>query len=223
MKDELKEYIQAHKNKFDDHSIDEVEKLKLWGKISEQLPETPTKVIPLWKKASFRVAASVVLLVGCLFMYLATNQNDGEYDMVSEEFRQIDKHYKTSQDRGIAGHSLGGLFTTYCFLNSPNLFRRYGISSPVLRFNNDEILKQAELQFTRDDNWNDPLYRIFMSVGGMEWTKDISDMTQFRTSLESKNYENIDLKWKIFEDERHSSVIPAMICRTISVLYGNKY
>jgi hypothetical protein len=95
MKDELKEYIQAHKNEFDDHSVAEVDKLKLWSKISEQLPETPTKVIPLWKKASFRVAASVVLLVGCLFMYFATNQNDGEYDMVSEEFRQIDTHYKS--------------------------------------------------------------------------------------------------------------------------------
>ncbi|MGH1384848.1 hypothetical protein [Kordia sp.] len=95
MKDELKEYIQAHKNKFDDHSIDEVEKLKLWGKISEQLPETPKKVIPLWKKSSFRVAAAVVLLFGCLFAFYTTNQGAGEYDMVSEEFRQIDTHYKS--------------------------------------------------------------------------------------------------------------------------------
>lgn len=95
MKDELKKYIQANKNKFDDHSIDEVEKLKLWGKISEQLPETAKKVIPLWKKSSFRVAAAVVLLFGCLFAFYTTNQDKGEYDMVSEEFRQIDTHYKS--------------------------------------------------------------------------------------------------------------------------------
>ncbi|WP_298417928.1 hypothetical protein [uncultured Kordia sp.] len=95
MKDELKDYIQSHRNEFDDHSIDEVDRLKLWGKISEQLPETPKKVIPLWKKASFRVAAAVVLLFGCMFAYFATNQSTGEYDMVSEEFRQIDTHYKS--------------------------------------------------------------------------------------------------------------------------------
>ncbi|WP_298515263.1 hypothetical protein [uncultured Kordia sp.] len=95
MKDELKEYIQAHKNQFDDHSIEEADKLKLWAKISEELPETPTKVIPLWKKASFRVAAAVVLLVACLFAYYTTNEVEGEYDMVSDEFRQIDRHYKS--------------------------------------------------------------------------------------------------------------------------------
>lgn len=95
MKDELKEYIQAHKQEFDDHSVDEVDKLKLWGKISEELPETPVKVIPLWKKASFKVAAAVVLLFGCLFAYIAVNQDADGYDMVSEEFRQIDSHYKS--------------------------------------------------------------------------------------------------------------------------------
>lgn len=95
MKDELKNYIQSHRNEFDDHSIDEVDKLKLWGKISEELPAVPKKVIPLWKKATFRVAAAVILLFGCMFAYFGTNQTDGEYDMVSEEFRQIDTHYKS--------------------------------------------------------------------------------------------------------------------------------
>mgnify|MGYP003682980193 CR=1 FL=1 len=95
MKDELKNYIQSHKNQFDDHSVDEVDKLALWGKITEQLPETPKKVIPLWKKASFRVAAAVVLLFGCMFAYYSANQEYEDYDMVSEEFRQIDTHYKS--------------------------------------------------------------------------------------------------------------------------------
>ncbi|EDP96845.1 hypothetical protein KAOT1_16818 [Kordia algicida OT-1] len=95
MKDELKNYIQSHKNQFDDHSINEVDKLALWEKISEQLPETPKKGIPLWKKASFRVAAAIVLLFGCLFLYFNTNKTAGEYDMVSDEFRQIDTHYKS--------------------------------------------------------------------------------------------------------------------------------
>ncbi|WP_420571228.1 hypothetical protein [Kordia sp.] len=95
MKDELQKYIQANKSQFDDHSVDEVDKLALWGKISEQLSETPKKVIPLWKKASFRVAAAVILLFGCMFTYYTTNQEYEDYDMVSEEFLQIDTHYKS--------------------------------------------------------------------------------------------------------------------------------
>lgn len=95
MKDELKNYIQTHKNEFDDHSVAEIDKLKLWSKISEQLPEASIKVIPLWKKTSFRVAAAVVFLFSCMFTYYVEDQKNGEYDMVSEEFRQIDTHYKS--------------------------------------------------------------------------------------------------------------------------------
>ncbi|WP_290671998.1 hypothetical protein [Kordia sp.] len=43
MKDELKDDIQANRNQFDDHAIDEADKLKLWAKISEEFPETPQK------------------------------------------------------------------------------------------------------------------------------------------------------------------------------------
>ncbi|WP_395047987.1 alpha/beta hydrolase [Flavobacterium sp.] len=31
----------------------------------------------------------------------------------------IDMHYKTTNDRGISGHSVGGLFAGYCLLNAP--------------------------------------------------------------------------------------------------------
>jgi predicted alpha/beta superfamily hydrolase len=30
----------------------------------------------------------------------------------------VDKCYKNNSDRGITGHSMGGLFTAYCLLNS---------------------------------------------------------------------------------------------------------
>jgi len=47
-------------------------------------------------------------------------------------------------------------------------------------------------------------------------------MIKFSTYLESKKYENIDLTWKIFYDETHLSVVPAMMSRTFIILYGKK-
>ncbi|PKH66278.1 hypothetical protein CXF59_09900 [Flavobacterium sp. ALD4] len=44
----------------------------------------------------------------------------------------VDKNYKTNSDRGIAGSSLGGLFTAYCLVNSDGYFTRFGLGSPSL-------------------------------------------------------------------------------------------
>jgi len=134
----------------------------------------------------------------------------------------VDKHYKTTADRGIAGHSLGGLFASYCLLNSKDVFNKYAISSPAFWWNNEELLNQGYLQFTENETWDITPTSVFISVGGLEGSDMIPAMTKFCTSLKSAAYKNIDLTWKIFEDETHSSVIPAMFSRTLSVLYGKK-
>ena len=79
----------------------------------------------------------------------------------------VDKNYKTNNDRGISGHSMGGLFTTYCFLNSDGYFTRFGIHSPALSWNEDELLNQAVTEFKNENKieWNLPHTKVFISVG----------------------------------------------------------
>jgi predicted alpha/beta superfamily hydrolase len=138
----------------------------------------------------------------------------------SEIIPFVDKHYKTTNDRGITGHSLGGLFAAWCFINSQGFFTRYGINSPVLSWNKEEILNQAIEKFKENKTWNVPPTKVFISAGGLEGPLILPTMIKFSTHLESKNYPTIDLTWKIFDDETHLSVVPAMMSRTISVLYG---
>lgn len=94
MMDELKKYTTENQGKFDDYDLDEVDKLRLWGDIVSELPETPVKVIPLWKKFGFRVAASIVLLIGCTFFYLLSGVQDTEQQIVNQELYDIDNHYQ---------------------------------------------------------------------------------------------------------------------------------
>jgi hypothetical protein len=47
-------------------------------------------------------------------------------------------------------------------------------------------------------------------------------MMKFSKYLEDSNYNNIDLKWKIFDGENHVSVFPASLSKTIYTLYGKK-
>ncbi len=132
----------------------------------------------------------------------------------------VDKHYKTTNERGITGHSYGGLFTAWCFINAPGFFTKYGINSPSLSWNKEEVLNQAVARFKENKTWNVQPTKVFISVGGLEGPQMLPVMIKFSTYLESKKYENIYLTWKIFYDETHLSVVPTMMSKTLSVLYG---
>jgi len=134
----------------------------------------------------------------------------------------VDENYKTNTDRGISGHSVGGLFTAYCFLNSDGFFTRFGINSPSFLWNEEKLLNQAVLQYTKNKTWDIPPTKVFISVGEMERPGMVAATEKFSSYIESNDYENIDLNRQIFENESHFSVMPAMLSRTISVLYGTK-
>ena len=93
--DNFEKYIKENKEAFNVHKVD---KDKLWQGIATALEEKEApKVIPLWKSGKFRIAASVVFLVGLslvTFLMLG-NPNAQEMDgYASEELFEIDLHYK---------------------------------------------------------------------------------------------------------------------------------
>lgn len=138
----------------------------------------------------------------------------------SEIIPFIDKNYKTNTDRGISGHSLGGLFTAYCLVNSDGYFTRFDINSPALEWDNEKMLNQAATHFSANEIWDIPTTNVFISVGEKEEASYVPRMVKFSNYLEDRKYDNINLKWQIFEEESHLSVIPASISKTLSTLYG---
>jgi uncharacterized protein len=135
----------------------------------------------------------------------------------------IDEHYHTTPDRGLTGHSLGGLFSAYCFLNSNGYFTRFGINSPSINFNHNDLLNQAESFFKQHETWEIPPTKVFISAGEKEGPDFVPDqMMRFTSLLESKSYKNIRLQSYIFPGETHFSVMPANMSKTLSVLYGKK-
>ena len=132
----------------------------------------------------------------------------------------IDEHYKTNSDRGISGHSLGGLFTAYCFLNSDNYFTRFGINSPSFQMNEEIFLEPAIVKFTSSETWNIEPTKVFISTGENESPMMVSNMIKFSLYLKKSNYENVDMNWRIYRNETHTSVIPFSLNGTLTTLYG---
>jgi predicted alpha/beta superfamily hydrolase len=131
----------------------------------------------------------------------------------------VDKKYRTTGERGISGHSFGGLFAGYCLFSATDIFSKFGINSPSFWWNNMEMFKM-EKAFS-EHHTSLPV-QVFMSVGNLEGNAMTPVMTAFADALKSRNYKDLKLTTQLFEDENHMSVVPAMISRTLRVLYGVK-
>ncbi|RZM24273.1 MAG: alpha/beta hydrolase [Pedobacter sp.] len=131
----------------------------------------------------------------------------------------VEKKYKVNGDKGIEGHSLGGLFAAYCLLQEPQLFNRYGINSPSLWWDNEKIFEIEKSFAEKSKNLN---AQVFITVGSREGEAMVPKMTAFADSLRLHNYIGLTLTSQVFEDEGHFSVVPASISRTLRVLYKTK-
>ncbi len=128
----------------------------------------------------------------------------------------VEERYRTSEDRGIAGHSFGGLFTAYVLLEAPELFQRYGLNSPSLWWGGGEIF---ERETTFGAGQEMVRSRVFLSVGSREGGM-VSSMDRFAEVLRSRGQATLTVDAVVFEGETHGSVVPAMVARTLRVLYA---
>jgi predicted alpha/beta superfamily hydrolase len=129
----------------------------------------------------------------------------------------IDKQYRTSADRGLFGHSLGGLFAGYCLLTEPALFNRYSLNSPAFWWNNNEMLL-LENSFAKNNRSISA--NVFFSVGALEGQMMIDPINAFMASVKNHNYTGLTITNQTFDGETHLSVVPACSSRTLKVLYG---
>ena len=91
--DNFEKHIRENAGAFDEHTVD---KAKLWANISAELEKDTPKVIPLWKRPMFRIAASVTLIMGMatIFGLAYFNTNTAQEQYVSKELLEIDMHYQ---------------------------------------------------------------------------------------------------------------------------------
>lgn len=134
----------------------------------------------------------------------------------------IDKHYKTNSVRGISGHSLGGLFTAFCFVNSDDFFTKFGINSPSFQLNERIFLDPAISKFSDEQNWDISPTKVFISTGENESPMMVSNMMKFSMFLKKRNYVNVDMNWQVYRNETHTSVIPVCLNGTLIKLFGKE-
>ncbi len=129
-------------------------------------------------------------------------------------FEEIEGSFKTiKNERGILGHSFGGLFGFYCLTNHPETFKNYLLISPSIWWNKSELLTEENFQkINKTAN-------IYMTMGTAEsgmLKKPIRKLIQDFDQLKEKET-NIILKEH--ENLNHHSIVPLGIYEGIEWIY----
>ena len=126
----------------------------------------------------------------------------------------IDRRYRTDPaDRGLGGHSLGGLFTTYTLLHEPTLFRRYWLGSPSLWWDRQVAFRWLDTATAPPTGT-----RVFLSVGEFESEVMVDPMKRLAAGLKSR-FPRLEVESNVHPGENHGSVVAGSIARALRVLY----
>ena len=112
----------------------------------------------------------------------------------------INKEYKTTNEKILFGHSLGGLMSVYCLLMYPKLFNDYIAVSPSLWLENDYIIQEAETLFKIKNYINK---NIFICDGTED--PNLKVVQKFDSLLQTNKQSGLNYKYTSYENETHNS------------------
>jgi hypothetical protein len=144
-----------------------------------------------------------------------------------------------AEDSAYFGHSLGGLFGTFVLLTSPDTFRKYGIGSPSLWWD-DDMMFDYEVAYA--DAHDDLPAKVFFTVGAFEdhdgrqreasrlpaeegakanlrYIDMVADTERMVDSLRGRQYPSLDLANVVQPDEFHITVAPLNLSRSLRHLF----
>ena len=129
-------------------------------------------------------------------------------------FPWMDEHYRTNpSERGLVGHSYGGLFATWVLLTAPDTFSRYIIVSPSLWYA-DRFIFGLKPPKTLGPA------RVYMAVGALEGNSEHDMVVDLRRmAKELKRYSALSVADEVFDAENHDSVFPTAVARGIRFVF----
>lgn len=117
----------------------------------------------------------------------------------------------------LVGHSFSALFGLHTLFTAAGSYDGYLLASPSVWWD-DQIMFRLEAEFAEANG--DLAAKVFMSKGSDE-TDEWSPHQEFHDQLASRGHPSLDLTWKVFDDENHSSVVSVAVNRGLRVLLGD--
>jgi uncharacterized protein len=130
-------------------------------------------------------------------------------------FPFITTNYKTkNEDRAAYGHSFGGLFGIYVFLNHPSLFNKFLLLSPSLWYDNKVLFNQVKKVKTIKNN-----IKLYVASGELEGRID-DQQIEFIELIKPHLLKNVQIKSEILDNETHRTVFGRGFTNGLRFLYN---
>ena len=113
----------------------------------------------------------------------------------------VEKNYNTSPNKIFFGHSLGGLLSTHCLLNHPDMFNSYIAVSPALWWDKESIFKNSDLLLKSKDLKN----KIIFFSDGNEGAEFHKSVIKLQSLLQQKKITGLRYKYIPYPEETHNS------------------
>ena len=132
----------------------------------------------------------------------------------NEIFPFVENEYNVDpNDRGISGHSFGGIFTLYTLFKEPDMFNKYISINPAL-FWGDSLLFDIEQEYAEKNNSLDA--KLYMSMSQYDWVAVFNGMLD---NISSRGYKGLDLESRINDGLAHSTNKSEAFVRGLHFIY----
>lgn len=164
-------------------------------------------------------------------------------DFIENELKpSVESGFAIDKSReAIFGHSFGGLFVLHALLTRPQSFRSYIAASPSIWFAKRVLLHALE-RFAHGEKGAAVSRDLLVTVGSLEgataepassagaaaadlWRRQnrmVENAADLSKRLAIAGGPTLNVAFKEFEDENHSSVLPAAISRAVRLAFGPK-
>lgn len=120
---------------------------------------------------------------------------------------EIKKRYSVSEiNSGIVGHSFGGLLAAYALVTRSYMFNNYIIIAPALIWDNKLVERKENEYFKNNNELNKTVYFALTQNDSEEVIN--KPTREFIEKLKSRNYKNLQLYTKYFNEGTHLSFFP---------------
>lgn len=132
-------------------------------------------------------------------------------------FPTIDSNYRTTDHRLFLGHSFGGLFGVYSFLENPEYFDDFILISPSIAQRADYIEEAFEQKIKNSNNLSNKFY----FTSGSEGARILKSILWLENGLGSKHHENVKWKFELFEGHNHHTHTQESIINGLLFIFEN--
>ena len=138
--------------------------------------------------------------------------------VVQDLLSTIDSMYRTTDHRVYMGHSFGGLFGVYSFIENPEYFDDFIFVSPSISQRADYIQTAFKEKIENSDSLNN---RFYFSIG-TEGSRMTRSALWLEEGLEVKQHKNVKWKFEMFEGHNHHTHTQISLINGLLFLFEKK-